>query len=349
MITQTYNLDVIPGGAPVVVHVHQGDMTARAFALNLFSRNGQLDIPVGSEAYIEGIKPDGKVFSRSATLDDGTVTVDTFDQMTVLPGEVRAQCKIVNGGEILIAANFVIMVQEDFTEGADTSATDIPGLVQQAQAAAQAAQDAAAGIDSLWFVNGAKTTVVSTYNTDSKVTVGAINELKAAELSDAANISNLQGRMTTAEGNVNNLRGRMSAVESGIDTAESDIATNTADIATINSELAKRAAYVVERGADYIKYSDGTMIQWIRTTRTDLSFNAYVGSIYLSFCDWVFSQAFVDIPAVSCSEYRWGTSASWGGVGPVGYTSVQLRGYDAVARVAGTGVIISAIAIGRWK
>lgn len=189
MITQSYNLDVVPGGTPVVVHCHQNDIMARAFGLRLFSRNGSLEIPTGAAAYVEGVKPDGNAFSYAATLDEGVVTCDLREQMTVVAGDVLAQCKVVSGAKVLIAANFILRVEMDHVEGADTSATEIPGLVQQAQAAAEAAEQAAQDIDANWFINGAKTTPVDTYTTTSKLTDGAINELKGRADTNASGIS----------------------------------------------------------------------------------------------------------------------------------------------------------------
>lgn len=223
---QSYNLDVVPGGAPVVVHIHQSDMTARQFQLKLYSRNGNLTIPSGATAYIEGLKPDNKAFSHTAVLDGETVTVTTTAQMTVLPGDVRAQIKIVSGTEVIIAANFILRVEIDNVAGADTSATDIPGLVEQAQAAAEAAEQAAENIDASWFVDGAKTTPIDTYNTTSKLTAGAINELKAQADSADSDIEGLDSRLTTAEGE--------------IQTNATNIATNTSSIATIQDTFWSR-------------------------------------------------------------------------------------------------------------
>lgn len=192
MITQSYNLDVVPGGAPVVVHCHQNDITARAFSLVLYSRNGVLTIPSGATAYIEGEKPDGHSFSYAATLDGLTVTIDLREQMTVLDGDVKCQCKIVSGAQVLISANFILRVAIDTTANTDMSETEVPGLVQQAQAAAEAAQEAAENIDANWFINGAKTTPINTYTTTSKLTDGAINELKGRADTNAALIAALK-------------------------------------------------------------------------------------------------------------------------------------------------------------
>lgn len=146
MIEQSYVLDVVPGGVPVVVHCHQNDVMARVFELRLVSRNGVPVIPAGASAFIEGQKVDGKVFSYEEELTsiagETSVIVSLREQMTVLAGDVKCQCKITSGGQVLICANFILRVEEDYTVGADTSETEIPGMVQQAQAAAEAAEHA---------------------------------------------------------------------------------------------------------------------------------------------------------------------------------------------------------------
>lgn len=143
MIEQKYVLDIVPGGVPVVVHCHQNDVIARAFSFKLVSRNGMPSIPESADAFIEGQKPDGKVFSYPAILyfvaGEHFVEIDLKSQMTVLAGDVKCQCKITQADKVLICANFILRVQDDYTVDADTSDTDIPGLVQQAQAAAEAA------------------------------------------------------------------------------------------------------------------------------------------------------------------------------------------------------------------
>ena len=182
MIEQSYVLDVVPGGVAVVVHCHQNDVMARVFELRLVSRNGVPVIPAGASAFIEGQKVDGKVFSYEEELTsiagETSVIVSLREQMTVLAGDVKCQCKITSEGQVLICANFILRVEEDYTVGADTSETEIPGMVQQAQAAAEAAEAAAQNIDDEWFINGANSTNISTLETSNKRVVSAINEVR---------------------------------------------------------------------------------------------------------------------------------------------------------------------------
>jgi hypothetical protein len=110
---------------------------------------------------------------------------------------------------------------------------------------------------------------------------------------------------------------------------------------------------VVERGANgngtWIKLYDGTLICWHRTTLTAQSVSGSYGVLYQGSINWTFPMAFASEPAVTCSEYKWGTSASWGSLsGTPTTTYAPLRIMDAFNRSPGTAYL-SVIAIGRWK
>jgi hypothetical protein len=110
---------------------------------------------------------------------------------------------------------------------------------------------------------------------------------------------------------------------------------------------------IVESGSNangtYIKFGDGTMICWIRMSVTDQAINQAYGSLFIGTRNWTFPAEFLNPPTVTCSEFKWGTGAPWGGVSTATYSYAILRGYDVLARAAGTACTISAMAIGRWK
>lgn len=177
MVNQTYNVDIIPGGAPVVVHLHQNDMIGRGITLNLFSRNGDLNVPNSATAFIEGQKPDGTFFSYNANRSGRKVSYTITNQMAAVRGDTWVQCKILSGNEVIMAANYIHRIQGDLINGAPVSGTEIPGLVQQAQAAAEAAERAAENIDDNWFINGANNTNLNNLTTRNKQVVSALNEV----------------------------------------------------------------------------------------------------------------------------------------------------------------------------
>lgn len=99
-----------------------------------------------------------------------------------------------------------------------------------------------------------------------------------------------------------------------------------------------------------VKFPDGTMICYLNEVVTDQEFSSKYGNFYLGRRIWTFPQSFYSNPTVTCGMFKWGTSASWGGVASQATTtSVGLYGYDISSREAGTNCYIQAMAIGRWK
>ena len=113
---------------------------------------------------------------------------------------------------------------------------------------------------------------------------------------------------------------------------------------------------IVESGSNtngrYIKYYDGTMIQWNYMEVTDQAINSAYGSLYQGTRNITYPVAFVGAtPILVCSMFKWGSSASWGTTteSPNSLTTGTLRGIDAFSRATGTGCRISWFAIGKWK
>lgn len=110
--------------------------------------------------------------------------------------------------------------------------------------------------------------------------------------------------------------------------------------------------HIIESGSNsngsYVKFGDGTMICWVRMSVTDQAINRAYGSLFIGTRKWRFPAAFLNPPTVTCSEFRWGTGASWGGVSAATYSYAILRGYDVVSRASGTTCTIAATAIGVW-
>ena len=110
---------------------------------------------------------------------------------------------------------------------------------------------------------------------------------------------------------------------------------------------------VIERdlnaNGEWVRFADGMLICTVRVTSTTQAFTLYISPIHISNYTWTFPAGFIAAPVVNCSEFRWGTSASWAGVATTASTSnVVLRGYDGAPNATGTATIISATAIGRW-
>ena len=151
MITQAYNLNLIPdyGSVPVVVHVSQFDSGARTLKFNLL--NGDLPfIPsAGATITIEGTKPDGHSFSYICTASGSQVSADVTLQMCACAGNTLCELRILDNSGILGTANFILCVEvAGMSENPDMSDTDLPAIItlatRQMEAAAASADEAEA-------------------------------------------------------------------------------------------------------------------------------------------------------------------------------------------------------------
>lgn len=132
------------------------------------------------------------------------------------------------------------------------------------------------------------------------------------------------------------------------------IAGDTIDSGLSSVELAlqQNTGQIWESGSNsngnYIKYTNGTMLCWINTTSTSIAINNAYGSLYYANYDWTFPASFIGIQTTTCSQFKWGTSASWGSVSGGNSIVATLRVYDIASRSSGTETRISAMAIGGW-
>lgn len=121
------------------------------------------------------------------------------------------------------------------------------------------------------------------------------------------------------------------------------------------NDIALNGNSIIESGSNangnYVKYADGTMICYMNISVTDQAINnAYGSNLYQSTRIWTFPVSFVDNNvSVCCSQFQWGTSASWGTVVGSDKNTATLRGIDAFSRATGTETKIQAIAIGKWE
>ena len=112
MITHTYDLDMVPGGVQVVVHLSQYDDDF-SLVFNLFARTGDFTIPSGTNAYIRGTKLDGTGYSVSANLDisNKRVTVSGDKQLTAVAGAQTFELSLVRNNKTHNTANFVLWIE----------------------------------------------------------------------------------------------------------------------------------------------------------------------------------------------------------------------------------------------
>lgn len=149
MITQTFDLNLIPDQDPVIVHVDQYDTGTGRFIVNLF--DGDVPYSVNGHAVIQGTKPDGKGFVYSATIDGNTVTANITDQMTPVAGDVRAQIVVTESTGRTGTFVFIMRVQPsalpDDTSLSESDLSLIEEGVEAAQRSIQAAESAEASAE----------------------------------------------------------------------------------------------------------------------------------------------------------------------------------------------------------
>ena len=129
MINTTYNLDLTPGGIPLVVHASQYDANSRYLVFNLLERDGAANLPNVVRAAIRGTKPDGNgfdyeaVYSAATEIGPPSVTVPVTEQMTAIAGRVVCEIYLFTGTpatteqpasqdyQQLGSANFILSVE----------------------------------------------------------------------------------------------------------------------------------------------------------------------------------------------------------------------------------------------
>lgn len=186
MITQSINLNLIPGAVPPRIKISQYDQGSRTLVFTLYNGTAAFTTS-GCAAKIQGTKPDNKGFAYDATYSNGIVTADLELQMSCVPGDVICEIVLTKDEEVLATGNFVLDVEASaLADDIDVSDTVLPAYIDAAEAAArEAAESAATATDAKNAAVDAKDTAVSAKNTavsakDDAVAAAAI--ATAAEL-----------------------------------------------------------------------------------------------------------------------------------------------------------------------
>lgn len=109
MITERINIDVRPGGVPVVIHVTQYEAGLREFVFTPYTSAGELTVVAGS-ATLEGTKPDGYAFQQACEMVDGVVTYTLQEQLCAAPGRVWSRLVIRDTDGNMIGYTAIVWV-----------------------------------------------------------------------------------------------------------------------------------------------------------------------------------------------------------------------------------------------
>jgi len=141
MITQSFDLNLIPDSAPVVVHCDQYDKGTGRLIISLYE--GEMSYAPSGTVTIQGCKPDGKGFSYSATLSGNVVTADLTEQMSCVAGRVRCQIVVTESTGRTGTFVFILDVQASALPlDTDLSESDYQLIEQAIEQTTQAAEDA---------------------------------------------------------------------------------------------------------------------------------------------------------------------------------------------------------------
>ena len=148
MVTQEFDLNLIPSSEPVVVHVNQYDYGSGRFIISLWEGSTEYTPESGTTVLIEGHKPDGNVFSYGeadgVSLTENVVTAPCLIQMTAVEGRTRVNLILSNSGTRIGSFVFWLDVQETpVNEEAPVSETEIPAIIALAESQAERAESAA--------------------------------------------------------------------------------------------------------------------------------------------------------------------------------------------------------------
>lgn len=184
MITQSTNLNLIPGQVLPHINVSQYDYGSRTLEFKLFNGNQSFTLTSSMTAKISGTKADMHGFEYDATVDttNQKIVADLTQQMTAAAGDVTCELIIKKSGERLGTCNFVISV-EKAALGDDTivSDTELPAIIAEATAQMEAA---AASAESA--ANSASAAATSASNAATSETHAATSATTAANAATSA-------------------------------------------------------------------------------------------------------------------------------------------------------------------
>lgn len=172
MITQNFNLNLIPDSAPVVVHVDQYDVGEGRFVIKLM--NGDTPYtPVGATAVIQGMKPDGHGFIYAATISGNTVTADLVEQMSIVAGNVRCQLVITDADDRTGTFVFIIAVQKSALPADSDMSTSDYQLVEDLIITAESinTNPPKIGVNGNWWIWDISTMAYVDSGVDASITV----------------------------------------------------------------------------------------------------------------------------------------------------------------------------------
>lgn len=190
-ITQTFDLNMIPDSAPVIVHVDQYDEGAGRLVAKLYNGSVAYTPASGATAVIQGMKPDKHGFTYSATISGNTVTANLTQQMTAAAGNVCVQLVIHEGDNRTGTFVFFLAVQRSaLPANSDLSQSDLEYIEELiADAEALTTQVPYIGANGNWWIwsSTAHAYVDSGVDASITITIGTTSTLPAGSSATVSN------------------------------------------------------------------------------------------------------------------------------------------------------------------
>lgn len=142
MITQSTNLNLIPGTVLPRINVVQYDKGSRTLEFAIFNGPQRFTLTNNIIAEIQGTKPDRLGFSYAATVDttNNIVVADLTQQMTAAKGEALCEIVLKKGSERIGTLNFVMNIQPAaLNDETVVSDSELPDIIAEATAQMEAA------------------------------------------------------------------------------------------------------------------------------------------------------------------------------------------------------------------
>lgn len=263
MVTQTFNIHLVPDEIRPKVYLSQYDKYLTQLAFNLVNQNDYYQIPSGTYVSLVGKKPDGTAFSYACAWSGHTVTIDVTDQITAVAGKVDAELRFTNGSgtQILSSVKIEMVIERspldgtvcsrnDFVDvdatllGARSDAVAAANYRDQAQAAAADAKNikntAVSQIQSaqgtaLDAISTARSSAVSAVSTQQTVSVNAVNNAGTSVVDTINSTKNSAVSTVNATGT-----SAVASVNAAKNTALSEVQASTNNLDSIASAAEAR-------------------------------------------------------------------------------------------------------------
>lgn len=162
---ESYNLQLVPGGLPLVIHVSQYD-TDREYQFSLYYESAEYEYSSDiTDAVIEATKPDYTIVVDTATYNsDGTVSYTPVAELFQMAGDVYAKVRLVTSSGKTMASGSVIFAVDaagikTYARLSQSNIDVLEETIGSITSAAEIASDAAAAatLSESWAVGGTDT------------------------------------------------------------------------------------------------------------------------------------------------------------------------------------------------